>query len=382
MTLNFNYSSSSSKDELIDLYIKLRTEAPVFWSEEHKSWIISRYEDVVAGLGDHRLFTYENTDSFVVRDLVYINDNKDFCISDADKKFFQVQLPPEYTAHRKQLLNIYNKQLVNNLELKVDNNINMLFSLINKIDEVDIKKEVTDKIPLLTICELMGYDYSKSEEVFKITSSLMERKPAQDRIEICKKAYEFIKSDPPKLIIDSEDRKVAISFCMGMMLGGSSSMTGAFPNLLFNIYNHRDQFDLVINNNLLINNFIQETLRHTFIQSNLIRTASADCELHGVKIKKGDTVAFLMGSANFDESRFGNNAKDFNINRNYKRINLAFGHGMYRCIGFSTGVTQLNSFMNFIINNYNYINVKSFISKKERDYTGSSITNIYGSYNK
>ena len=382
MTLNFNFSSRLLKDDLIDLYSRLREEAPVFWSEEHKSWIISRYADVVSGLGNHNLFTYENTDSIVVRDLVYLDGNKDTSISEIDKKFFQVQLPPEYIIHRKKLLDIYNEAISNNLELKVNSNINMLFSNINKVNEVDIKKEVTNKIPLLTICELMGYDYDRSEEVFKITSSLMERGSAQDRVEVCKRAYKLIQSNPPKLVLNSKDKRVAMSFCMGMMLGGSSSMTGALPNMLFNIYNYNDQFNLVINNNSLINNFIQETLRHTFIQSNLIRTASKDYELHGVKIKKGDTVAFLMGSANFDDSRFGADAKDFNINRNYKKINLAFGHGMYRCIGFSTGLIQLNSFMNFMINNYNYINVKSFISKEERDYTGSSITNIYGSYNK
>ena len=377
--INFNFTNKTPKEDLLNLYSDLRKYEPVYWSDHHRAWIISRYQDVINGLANHELYTYDTTDSIVIRDLTCMTNNPEL-LSDKDRQFFQIQLPPEYTIHRKKLLDIYHSAIAGDLESKINLNINKIFSNIENIGPVDLVKTVTNRIPLLTICDLMGYDHEMADDVFQITSSLMKRASIQERIDICKNAYKFIINNPPPLVSNCRDRDVAISFCMGMMLGGSSSLTGTFPNFLNNIYQYNNYFLDVIKNKKLSNNFIQETLRYSFIQTNLIRVASSDHILHNKNIKKGDIVAFLLGSANFDETKFGKHTKDFNIYRNYKKTNLVFGHGMYRCIGFQTAILQLNCFLNYMIDNYKNISIDSIQYREERNLTGSLIESIYGQY--
>ena len=55
-------------------------------------------------------------------------------------------------------------------------------------------------------------------------------------------------------------------------------------------------------------------------------------ELHGKKMKKGDSVIYLYQSAGRDEREFDNPDK-FNITRPTPKRSLSFGHGPHKCLG-------------------------------------------------
>lgn len=371
---NFNFESTSTDSELIEMYKLLRKDYPVFWSSEHKAWIVSRYSDVIRGLADYRLFTYADTDSLVGRDLLSLTNGT----SNID---YSIDLPPEYQRNRKIIMNIYNNGISNNLDNKIFINIQNLFNKIKDQGVVDVIKSVTNYIPVLTICEITGYDYNYKDEILLIASRLWERNNRETRIDIVKNAYKFlIKNKPSNYLYNEFNEEYINKFIIGLFLGGSNSMTGTLPMLIHSLNNYPDEFKKVINNNKLINNFIQETMRHTFVQSHLIRTANEDIVIENQLIKKGDKIAFLMGSANFDEEKFGIDAEDFKINRNYSKVNLAFGHGMYRCIGYSTAELQLKSLLLFYIKNINNISYYKTDFKSERNFTGTLIDRLYVSY--
>ena len=56
-----------------------------------------------------------------------------------------------------------------------------------------------------------------------------------------------------------------------------------------------------------------------------------DVELHGEKLREGETVLFLYASANRDEREFPDPDR-FDIARRPPRI-LSFGHGTHACLG-------------------------------------------------
>ena len=60
--------------------------------------------------------------------------------------------------------------------------------------------------------------------------------------------------------------------------------------------------------------------------------ATADVEIRGQRIKEGDTIVMLYGSANRDEDVFGNDAEEFKIDR-HPNPHIAFGCGEHSCIG-------------------------------------------------
>ena len=61
------------------------------------------------------------------------------------------------------------------------------------------------------------------------------------------------------------------------------------------------------------------------------RTATADTELGGQAIKKGDMVAMNFTAANFDPEMFPDPLR-FDIDRN-PNDSIAFSYGPHRCIG-------------------------------------------------
>ncbi|KAK0339106.1 hypothetical protein LTR94_035906, partial [Friedmanniomyces endolithicus] len=81
----------------------------------------------------------------------------------------------------------------------------------------------------------------------------------------------------------------------------------------------------------LIPNAVSEIIRWQTPLAHMARTAQQDTELMGQRIAAGDKVVMWYISANRDESVFGPNADDYQVDRPNARRHLAFGHGIHRC---------------------------------------------------
>jgi cholest-4-en-3-one 26-monooxygenase len=79
------------------------------------------------------------------------------------------------------------------------------------------------------------------------------------------------------------------------------------------------------------NTAIQEIVRIATPFTHLVRTATADHELHGQRIKEGDIVLMLFAAGNFDERAF-DNPNAFDLARE-KNPQLSFGRGPHQCLG-------------------------------------------------
>jgi cholest-4-en-3-one 26-monooxygenase len=79
------------------------------------------------------------------------------------------------------------------------------------------------------------------------------------------------------------------------------------------------------------NTAIQEIVRIATPFTHLVRTATADHELHGQHIKEGDVVLMLFAAGNFDE-RALDDPNDFDLARE-KNPHVSFGRGPHQCLG-------------------------------------------------
>src|SRR5699024_9571713 len=85
---------------------------------------------------------------------------------------------------------------------------------------------------------------------------------------------------------------------------------------------------------------IEELLRYlTVVQVAFPRIARHEMELCGARIAAGDVVLCSLSGANRDPA-FGDDADTFNPSRGQHR-NLAFGHGVHRCVGSELGKMEL-----------------------------------------
>ena len=76
-------------------------------------------------------------------------------------------------------------------------------------------------------------------------------------------------------------------------------------------------------------------LRYVSPIQNFVRRVQHDTELAGKRLRAGDYVALLYGSANRDEAVFGADADRFDIARANADHHLAFGFGEHLCLGAS-----------------------------------------------
>ena len=90
----------------------------------------------------------------------------------------------------------------------------------------------------------------------------------------------------------------------------------------------------------VIPNAMQEIVRWQTPLAHMRRTATADYNLRGHTIRKGDRVVMWYASANRDEAMFPD-ANRINLERENARRHLSFGYGIHRCVGARVAELQL-----------------------------------------
>ncbi len=91
-----------------------------------------------------------------------------------------------------------------------------------------------------------------------------------------------------------------------------------------------DQWDMLREDPSRVKNLFEEMLRYDPPARVQGRTATEDCEVEGVRFRKGDPVALFLTAAGRDPARWENPGQ-FDIAR--KGANLGFGAGIHLCLG-------------------------------------------------
>ncbi|MHB1518860.1 MAG: cytochrome P450 [Acidimicrobiales bacterium] len=116
------------------------------------------------------------------------------------------------------------------------------------------------------------------------------------------------------------------------LIGGGLDTTTSLTSLTLHHLDLRPELrqKLIDDPDLLVP-AIEEFLRFTSVNETLTRTVTADVELGGQQLKRGDFVMLSWLSANFDEKMF-DRPEEVVLDRS-PNPHLAFGVGPHRCIG-------------------------------------------------
>ena len=110
-----------------------------------------------------------------------------------------------------------------------------------------------------------------------------------------------------------------------MIVAGNETTTKLLGNAVYWLSRNPEQREKVRRDPALIPLWVEETLRYDNSTQALARLVARDVELHGEKLRAGDKVVLLVGSANRDERAFPDPDR-FDVHRNTQR-SLAFGQG-------------------------------------------------------
>jgi len=131
----------------------------------------------------------------------------------------------------------------------------------------------------------------------------------------------------------------ALSYYIIAATAGHDTTSNTTAGALWAMLDHPDQLAKVKANPSLIPGLVEESIRWVTPVKHFMRSATADTELAGRKIAKGDWMMLAYPSGNRDEDVFKDPFR-FDVERTPNK-HVAFGYGAHVCLGQHLGRMEM-----------------------------------------
>jgi cytochrome P450 len=345
-------------DEVADpyrMFAVARREAPVFYNDFYRAWIIAGYAEVSAVLKDTKRITSRQTIGSgeipdELRDLMpegFVWDYPSLINND----------PPAHTRIRKLADEAFNRQLVNQREPEIRELADHLINEFVQDGTVEFMSRFANPLPALAICHFLGVPDDMAGQVIEwsdATNVMMDPNlESSERVRLargqadfrvfCESFIEERRERPrddlmSRLIearVEGEQALTVpelISTFSHFLLGGNVTTRRLLGNMVLRLLQHPDQLAAVTREPELASKAVEESLRHTTPVKCLGRTTLEPVDVGGVTIPAGEDLLVMWASANHDEAKF-ESPESFNIHRQDVHKHVAFSKFAHFCIG-------------------------------------------------
>ncbi len=339
------------------VYHRLRTEAPVHWCEQWNCWIISRYDDVIAGLRqDGRRF------SVVGQFGSYLNALPETVRPRFQplKQHFSIGLlhsdPPDHTWLRSLIHRAFTPRVVERMRQRIEATVNRLLKAVQDAGRMDVVRDFAFDLPAIITAEVVGMP-PEDRHQFKAWSDDIAAFSASNRLtvevaeraqrsllsvrayllEIAAQRREQPRDDLISRLVSTEGEKETpsegelLSTCVTFLVGGHETTTALIGSGLLSLLQYPDQLQRLRDDPAAMKSAIEEFLRYQSPNQRIIRLVKEDFEIEGRQIMRGQRIMFLIGAANRDPTQFPDPNR-LDVCREPNR-HVAFGIGPHFCIG-------------------------------------------------
>ena len=260
--------------------------------------------------------------------------------------------PPEHGKYRAILQSWLSPSNVRRLEGRLKAISRELVDSMAEKNEVDFVPEVASIHPLRMICELLGIPRSEEGRVLQLAKFLFgandpefsvgRRQTAIEEIMgFCKGLAESRQATPTDDLASAianatiDEAPIGLHEVMSHLLvlvaAGHETTASAISGGLLALIENPGELEKLKADPSLIPTAVDEIVRWVTPTTNFLRTATADAEIRGVKVSKGDDVCLSYASANRDETVF-DAPFEFRVDRR-PNPHLGFGIGPHGCVG-------------------------------------------------
>lgn len=333
--------------DLSDYWRTLRVTRPLYWhpavGDSPGFWVLSRYDDIVALYRDNVTFTSEGGNVLIT--LLGEGDS-------AAGLMVPVTDGQRHKELRNVLLKAFSPRVLSRIGEQVRRNARARLAAAVDRGECDFALDVASKIPMITICDLLGVPSQDQEYMLSLTKSAIS---SDDRPEYSAAADAARNEILQYFLGMVEERRVApredvvsvlasstidgeflsedeiVLNCYSLILGGDATARLTMIDSVHSFGTDPDQWAAFKRGDVSVKQATEEVLRWASPTMHFGRTAVQDTEIHGTPIKAGDVVTVWNVSGNRDESVFADPDR-FLIDRSPNK-HIAFGHGPHYCIG-------------------------------------------------
>jgi cytochrome P450 len=325
-------------------YRRLRDEAPAYYVEDHDFWVLSRRENVVAGVRDYD--TFSSADGIAIE-------------RTPGMKIMIGSDPPYHTRVRRLVQREFTPRAVARWEPRIEQLADELFEELlerHAGGDADLTRDLATPLPVMVIAEILGIPVSErdqfkewSEEVVYLIGGAIDPALQTASVNAALQLGAYFssivderKKDPSgddlvSLFVragEGEDgltHEEIVTHCILFLIGGNETTTNLIGNTVRALIAHRDAERRLQEDRSVVPAAIEEVLRWDAPVQGLFRTTQRPVDIEGTVIPEGARVQLLYGSANRDERHYPEPDR-FDIDRGVTD-HLAFGGGVHLCIG-------------------------------------------------
>lgn len=363
------------------VWTHLRANAPVFFQEHAYGpgfWAITRYDDVVRLSSDRRLAssggrTTTGTPSMATTEILVCTD------------------PPRHTQLRALVNKAFTPRVVASLEPYVHRVVDDLLDCVIAQGRCDFAADLAARVPYTVICELLGVPETDRGPLSHAVGHFMESRahippdrgetprnpPAEPRndfelgryfLDLANGRREGGRDDlVSRLVaadIDGERLSDADVLALALLLfiAGSETTMNSISGGLLAFVEHPEERERLRNETDRWPRAVEEILRWVSpVLNGMVRTATDDIDVRGVRIKAGDKVTLWYPSANRDKDVFTDPFR-FNIAREPNN-HIAFGAGPHFCLGASLARLEVRVTLQTVLSRLDHIEIDGPITR-------------------
>ncbi|MFI7704712.1 cytochrome P450 [Nonomuraea sp. NPDC049480] len=327
----------SINDDPYPVYARLRREAPIYHNPDLDFWALSRHADVSAAFTDSARYSSDHGPML---------DRGAWGPQARTYLSFVAMDPPEHTRMRAIVSRAFTPRRVAALEPLIRKLARGYIEQGLERGTFDFARDLSAKLPLDVISELMGVPPADRADVRRKSVTLVSYNPqgkmADDALQGIMSLGEYYTS-----IVD--DRRVAlrddlvsalvadggltaeeiVAFIFLLIGAGSETTTHLLSAAWYWAWRNPDQRAAAFGG--AITPWVEESLRYDTPAHGLARRLTEPTELHGTLVPEHAKIWLLIGSANRDESVFPD-PDVYDLTRDTSR-GISFGVGRHYCLG-------------------------------------------------
>ena len=335
-------------------YARLRSSAPVYRAalpDGRGVWLITRYEDVLAVLKDHR-FVKDWRGALTPEQLAQVPP-----IPEVMKPLSQNMLdtdPPDHERLRALVSKAFTPRLIERLRPRVQAISDGLLDAVQDRGEMDLIDDYAFPLPITVIAELLGVPAEDRNNFREWSDAAVSGNASQEYMEeiliphmqaftdYLRALFEEKRANPGDDLVSalvraeeagdrlSEDELLGMVFLL--LVAGHETTVNLIGNGVLALLQHPDQLRKLKEDPSLIKPAIEELLRYDGpVETSTERFAREDVEIGGQVIPRGEMVLVVLAAADHDPQRFSD-PDELDITRTDNR-HLAFGKGIHHCLG-------------------------------------------------
>lgn len=345
-------------------YRALREQRPVYHDPGIDVYLVTRYDDVIAVLKDDETFSLER--GYQDR---YANGFVDefAAIMERDGGGFIRDLaldPPAHSRVRRLTERAFTAHRVRDLQPRVRQIVVDLIEQVAPRGEAEAMADIAGPLTAQFICEQLGFDWGEvgTEKVAIWTKAVLDQigrmqtreAMIENAAQLCELQNYIIryiedreKNPREDMISDIVHAQLAddanpqlsraeqVATIRAFVIAGNDTTAAAIVNVLLVLATTpglAEELYPQVDDERVMNRFVEEVLRLEPPVHGLFRTAMKDVEIGGTLVPEGAQLCILYASANDDPGQFPDPRR-----LDYTRPNLGthvtFGSGIHRCVG-------------------------------------------------